>query len=162
MPASPEDISKFINSSGAKAFTFDDIGATIVGSVVDMDLREQTDPVSGEVKTWSNGQPRMVLVVTLQTELQEDEGDDGQRSVWLRGGNYQAVNGEGTSSLTALKDALKKAGVADLEQGGKLAMKYTGEGKASARGMNAPKLYMMSYQPPTKKVAMSDLLPDSE
>lgn len=157
MSTQRDTVNEFLRSQGAKAFPFDSMGDTVKGEIVAMDLRQQTDMETGEPLTWRDGSPRMVLVVTLATEAQDDENDDGQRTVWCRGGNFTAVKGSGTSSLTAVKDALRKAGASDIEIGGVLAMQWSGEGQASARGRNAPKLYTCAYQPPTANVSIDDL-----
>lgn len=156
--ATAEEVSKFLQQTGALAFPFNNVGDYVVGALTDMDLRQQTDMETNAPKYWTNGEPRMVLVLTLQTELQDNENDDGKRSVWCRGGNYIAASGSGTSSLVAVRDALKAAKVADLEVGGLLKMTHTGLGKPTSKGMNPPKLYTCVYEPPTKKVSVDDLL----
>lgn len=157
MSTQRDAVNEFLHSQGAKAFSFDNVGDSVSGEIVGMDLRQQTNMETGEPLTWRDGSPRMVLVITIQTEAQDDEADDGQRTLWCRGGNFAVVSGKGTSSLTAVKDALRRAGVKDLDIGGTIAMAYTGDGKPSARGMNAPKLYTVAYQPPTQNVSLDDL-----
>ena len=154
---SNDAVREFMQSQGAKAFSFDSVGDSVSGEILSMDVRQQTDMETGEPLTWRDGSPRKVLVITIQTSLDESETDDGQRTLWCRGGNYQVVTGKGTSSLTAVKDALRRAGASDLEPGGTISMAYTGDGKPSARGMNAPKLYTVAYQPPTQNVSLDDL-----
>ena len=157
MSTQNDAVNEFLKSQGAKAFSFEKMGDAVSGEIVAMDLRQQTDMETGEPLTWRTGEPRMVLVITITTELQDGETDDGQRTLWCRGGNYQVVSGKGTSSLTAVKDALRRANATDIEVGGVIGMSYTGDGKPSARGMNAPKLYTCVYQPPTRNVSLDDL-----
>ena len=151
------EVNEFLREQGAKAFSFDAIGDAVEGEITAMDLRQQTDMQTGEPKTFDDGRPRKVMVVTLQTQTQDDENDDGLRTVWIRGGNYVAVTGKGTSSLTALKDALRRAGVGDIETGGYLRFQFTGEGKASARGFNPPKLYTADYVAPKQSISLDEM-----
>src|SRR5262245_43955625 len=144
-------------SGGAKAFSFDNMGDEVYGKIVAMDIRQQTHMETGDPLFWKNGQPRNVLVVTLQTDLSDDESDDGERTVWLRGGNYTVASGSGTSSLSAVRDAMRKANVKDIEPGGTLRMAYTGDAKPTARGLNAPKLYTAEYAAPVRSVSLDDL-----
>lgn len=152
-----DDVNAFLKGQGSKAFSFENIGDEVSGEIVAMDKRQQTDMQTGEPKTFPSGEPMWVVVITLQTELQDDESDDGTRTYWARGGNYTAQSGKGSSSLTALRDALRKSGAHDLEIGGWLSAAYTGTGKASAKGFSAPKLYTCEYKPPTQKVSLEDL-----
>lgn len=157
MSTQGDAVRDFLNAGGAKAFSFDNLGDTVQGEITAMDVRQQTDMQTGEPLFWNNGAPRNVLVITLQTEAQDDENDDGQRTVWCRGGNYTAASGTGTSSLTAVKDAMRKANVTDLEIGGIMAMQYSGLGKASNKGFSPPKLYTCVYKAPTNNVSLDDL-----
>lgn len=157
MSTQRDAVNEFLNSQGAKAFSFDNVGDTVSGEIVAMDLRQQTDMQTGEPLVWNNGSPRMVLVVTLQTDAQDDDNDDGQRTVWCRGGNYVAEKGTGASSLTAVKDALRKANATDIEIGGHMAMQYSGVGKASNKGFSPPKLYTCVYKAPTQNVSLDEL-----
>ena len=94
----------------------------------------------------------------VKTELQDDENDEGYRTVYLRGGNFTASKGKGTSGLVAVKDAVKRSGAPDgIQLGGKLTMQYSGEAPAPAKGMNPAKLYTAAYQPPVYAVELDDL-----
>lgn len=157
MSTQRDAVNEFLNSQGAKAFSFDNVGDTVSGEIVAMDLRQQTDMQTGEPLVWNNGSPRMVLVITLQTELSDDDNDDGQRTVWCRGGNFTVASGTGSSSLTAVKDALRKANATDIEIGGTFAMQYSGVGKASNKGFSAPKLYTCMYKAPVSNVSLDEL-----
>ena len=139
-----------------KAFEFGAIGDTVKGVITDMKKRQQTDFQTGQPAFWANGDPKMMLMVSLQTEIQDTEDDEGIRNVYLRGGNYTALKGKGTASLVAVKDAVKKSGK-PIEIGGTLTLQYSGEGPAPAKGMNPAKLYTAHYQPPTYSVDMDEL-----
>src|SRR5262245_11933008 len=136
--ASAEDVNKFLQQTGALSFPFESVGDSVYGVIVDMDVRQQTDMDTGDPLTFKDGTPRNLIVITLQTELQDSENDDGKRAIWCKGGNFTAVSGHGTSGATAIRDALKAANVSDIEVGGKLKFAFTGLAKASVRGYNAP------------------------
>lgn len=158
MPDTRDDVNEFLMGSGAKAFDFGEIGARVKGVIVAMQKRQQTDMQTGEPAFWKNGDPKYMLQVTLQTDLQDDDNDEGARSVFLRGGNYVAVKGKGQSSLNAVKDAVRQSGSANgIEPGGTLMLEFSGEGKKSASGFNPPKLYVATYEPPSYGVDINDM-----
>src|SRR4030095_4194710 len=141
-----------------KAFEFANIGDTVTGTITEMKKQQQTDFQSGAPAVWPSGEPKMMLRITLQTELQDSEDDEGLRSVYLRGGNFTATRGKGSAGLMAVKDAVKRSGAPDgIQLGGKLMLQYSGEAPAPAKGMNAAKLYTASYQPPAFTVDIEDM-----
>jgi len=148
----------FLFSGGAKAFPFEEIGNKVTGEIKEMKKQQQTDMQTGEPSHWANGDPKMMLRITLQTDLQESEEDEGLRSVYLRGGNFTAVKGSGTSSLLAVKDAVRRSGSTEgIQIGGILTMEYTGMGQAANKGFTPPKLYTASYRAPLTTIDMDDL-----
>ena len=158
MSQTRDEINDFLLGGAAKAFEFENIGDTVTGVITDMKKRQQTDFQSGAPLFWNDGSPRMVLAITLKTELNESEDDEGLRNVYLRGGNFTASKGKGTSSLVAVKDAVKRSGAADgIQVGGKLTLQYSGEGPAPSKGMNPSKLYTASYQAPAYSVDIDEL-----
>jgi hypothetical protein len=153
-----DEINEFLMGSGAKAFAFDNIGDTVTGTIVEMKKVQQTDMDSGKPVFWDNGDPKMMLRVTLQTTLNDGDDDEGLRSVYLRGGNFTAVHGKGTSSLVAVKDAVRRSGTTDgIQPGGKLTLQYSGEGAKPNRGFNAPKLYTAAYEVPSFAVDLDEM-----
>lgn len=152
-----DEANAFLNGQGAKAFPFDHVGASVTGVITDLDVRQQTDMQTGEVQYWADGRPKQILVITIQTELQDDEADDGLRTLWIRGGNFMIASGKGSSALTAVKDALRKAGAKDLEIGATITMTHSGMGKASNKGFSPPKLYTADYQPAVRNVSVDEL-----
>lgn len=151
-----DEVNDFLMGGSGKAFEFGAIGDTVSGTIVEMKKQQQTDFQTGAPAFWNNGEPKMMLRVSLQTEMQDDENDDGIRNVYLRGGNFTALKGKGTASLVAVKDAVKKSGK-PIEVGGTLTLQFSGEGPAPAKGMNPAKLYTANYQPPTYAVDMDEL-----
>ena len=151
-----DEINDFLMGESGKAFEFGAIGDTVSGEILDMKKRQQTDFQTGAPVFWSNGDPKMMLMVQLKTDIQESEDDEGIRNVYLRGGNFTALKGKGTASLVAVKDAVKKSGK-PIEVGGTLTLQFSGEGPAPAKGMNPAKLYTASYIPPTYSVELDEL-----
>jgi hypothetical protein len=156
MATKADDVNQFLQGGG-KSFPFEEIGDRVRGQIIDMERRQQTDLQTNEPRFFPNGQPMFAVVITLQTELSEDETDDGQRTVWIRGGNYTPEKGTGASSLNALKDALRKANSKDIDINGFLEMELTGMGKQVSRGFSPPKLYTMVYEPPSKAISVDEL-----
>lgn len=153
-----DEINEFLMGSGGKSFPFDAIGDSVTGIIRDMKKRQQTDLDTGDPLFWQNGDPKMMLVVTLQTTLQDTEDDEGLRNLYLRGGNYEPSKGKGTSSLNAVKDAVRKSGAdGGIEIGGALTLSFTGEAKASNRAYSAPKLYSAVYEPPSRAVDLDEM-----
>lgn len=153
------DVSDFLFGGGVRAAKFEAIGDYVEGIVVDAKMSQQTSMEGNEPLFWPDGRPRMQLVVTVQTDERGDE-DDGQRRIFAKGGRYEVATGRGTSLKDAIADAVKKAGAKSLEEGARLRVGYTGEGKKTNRGYSAPKLFLASYEAPKASVAVTDLFDD--
>jgi hypothetical protein len=156
---SNDDVSDFLFGGGSLAAKFEELGTKISGTVTDCRMAQQTSLDDGSPLTWSDGRPRMQLVVTLATEELDSsiDGDDGTRRLYAKGGNYEIASGSGKSMKDAIADAVKAAGAKTLESGGTLTVAYTGEGKRTNRGFNAPKLYKARYERPHAVVSEEDL-----
>lgn len=133
------------------AAAFNELGQGYDGKIVAIDQRQQTDPKNGQVKYFASGDPMTQWVITL-------EQSDGQTTqLYAKGGRFKAEKGTGESMLNAIASAIKAAGAASLDVGGRLAVKWTGEGEARP-GLNAPKLYTAQYAPPpAASVKVDDL-----
>ena len=132
-------------SSGGNAASFADIGDQHAGTITDIDPdRPQTDP-QGNLKTWNDGRPMTIIVVTIET-------DDGETvDLWAKGGNYTDIaQGEGASMADAIGQAVRDSGADALQTGGKLAVRHTGLAKPKP-GLNPAKLYRAQYAPPAPK-----------
>lgn len=150
------NIDDFLFGGGGKAAKFDEIGDTVEGTITDVQVTQQTDMETGAPLTWTDGSPRMQLVVTLQTD-DKSADDDGLRRIYAKGGKYEVASGTGSSMKDAVADAVKKAGASTLAEGGRLKVGYTGEGKKTNRGFSAPKLYRATYEAPVKSVSAEEL-----
>jgi hypothetical protein len=150
------NVDDFLFGGGGKAAKFEEIGDSVEGDITDAVVGQQTDMETGAPLTWTDGSPRMQLVVTLQTD-DKSADDDGLRRIFAKGGKYEVDSGTGTSLKDAIGDAVKKAGAQTLAVGGRLKVGYTGVGKKTNRGFSAPKLYRATYTPPVKSVSAEDL-----
>lgn len=141
----------FLFQSGARsAFGQDaEIGATVKGRIVSAEVRQQTDP-DGNPKTWADGSPRNQLVVVLQTDQGDGDTDDGQRALYAKDGRYEVASGKGTALLTAIREAVKKAGAKGLDVGAVLTVQFSGLGKKTSAAYSAPKLYVAKYEAPVE------------
>lgn len=131
----------------SNSFSFDNIGDHVAGYVLDLVERQQTDMDSGQPAEWDNGDPKMMSVVTLQTELRDpaNPADDGKRTVALSG----SKKAESKSRMAAVVGAVKAAtGSTALGYKGRLTLQYVGDGVASRKGYTAPKQYQAWYEAP--------------
>lgn len=150
------DPNDFLFAGGSKSAKFEDVGDTIKGTVVTAEVAQQTDP-DGNLKTWNDGSPVMQLIVTLQTDLKDDDDDDGTRRLYAKGGNFTAASGKGSSMLVAIREAVKKAGAKSLDAGGVLTVQHSGLGTKAKASFNAPKLYVAKYEPGAKSIDIDDI-----
>jgi hypothetical protein len=140
-----DDVNDFLFGGGAKSFPWDKIGDICRGTVIEAKMRQQTAIDTNEPLTWADGRPRMQLVIRLQTDLHDNDDDDGQRTIYAKGGNYDVDEGEGVSMKDAIADAMKLVDAKKIEPGDELAVGFTGKGKAK-RGFNAPHLYAANFK----------------
>jgi hypothetical protein len=131
-----EEVSGLLSPS-IRTAKFDTVGRVYKGTVLAARARQVTDMQTGQPQFWPNGDPRKEVLIDLQTDERDSEDDDGVRRVYVKGGMVAAV-----------REALAAAKVKSLEVGGKLSIKYTGDGEATQRGFNPPKLYAAKYEPP--------------
>lgn len=132
-----DEVNDFLMSSGVASAKFESIGTMVDGMIESMEVRNQTDIKTGEVQTWNDGNVKKQLVVTLQTDQFDDDDDDGLRRVFVKG-----------QMSKALRDAVRKTGERGIADGGRLAVKYVGDGEQAQRGFSPPKQYQVSYQAP--------------
>jgi hypothetical protein len=139
-------LSQLESSTAAK---FEQFGDKHAGRIVAIDQRQQTDPKTGQVKTFNDGSPQMQWVITLE--------EAGQAvALFAKGGRFTPAKGTGESMLSAIGTAVRTAGAASLDVGGQLAVAFTGESEAKP-GLNPAKLYAAQYQPPAPASVPVDL-----
>jgi len=151
------DVNAFLMGGGVRSAKFEKPGDKVSGTIVAAEVTQQTDLTTGAPKTWDNGDPMMQLVVTLATDQRdpEDPDDTGERKLYLKGSKP-------TTSLGAVKGAIKAAGAKGIEVNGTLQLAYTGDGEPTKRGFNAPKEYVAKYQAPAPidQSAVDDIFGD--
>lgn len=147
------DPNSLLMGAGGTWAKFEQPGDKVSGEILSVEARQATD-LDGNPKTWDNGDPIMEVVVTLQTDERVDADDDGIRKVSIAGSMKYA------SKRKATVDAVRAAGAKGLEAGGTFALAYTGEGEATKRGYNPPKLYQAAYKAPAAGVDLGSLLGD--
>jgi hypothetical protein len=129
------DANDFLMRGGTPAVKFPTIGSSVIGVITrPPKMADVTDPASGEVKRWSNGDAKQQVVIELQTELRESEDDGGERTLWAKG-----------QMQTAIRDAVRAAGAKGLEMGGILQVTFSGE---KPTNLNPQKLFTAQYWPP--------------
>lgn len=141
------DPNDFLLAGGVPSFKFDSIGAVAKGPIVSLDMQQQRDFTSGDPQWWDDAktQPKMQLRIVLATDQHDGDQDNGHRAIYVKGQMQQAV-----------RDAIKKAGAQKIEVGGTLAVKYDSDGEPPKPKLNAPKLYVAKYEPPTATTTAVD------
>lgn len=145
-----------IGGSG-KAFSFENVGDKVTGVITAVSRKQQTSYDGEQLLTWDDGSPRMLTYIELQTDLRDGDDDEGVRSLWAKGGNFEAAEGKGMAMEKAIVEAVKKAGARSIDEGATLTVAHSGTGKATTRGYQPPKLYVAKYEPPTASVDVDDL-----
>ncbi|NJQ14192.1 hypothetical protein HCN52_04380 [Streptomyces bohaiensis] len=128
-----------MGGSGSPSAKFPAPGTTIGGVITEKPtVEQQRDIESGKPKHWSDGNPMMQLVVTVQTDQRDPsiDEDSGKRRIYVKGQMRQAV-----------ADAVRAAGARGLEVGGELHVTYSHDGKAKTYGFTPPKQYTARYVP---------------
>lgn len=104
-------------------FKFSEVGDKVQGQITAMRQVEDRD-LDGEIRTWPNGDTRMVWVFDLDTT----GTGEADTSLWVRGNMY-----------TAIRDALKDAGIATL--GAQIQVSHHALGDPPKKGYHPPKLF---------------------
>jgi hypothetical protein len=114
------------------------IGDTVTGAILDSEVRQSRDFDDNKLEFWDDNSPRLQMVINIQTDLAEDEDDDGVRSVYVKWWGSQRK---------ALLTAVKEAGINDLAPGDTFTASYIGDGEQTDRKKSAPKLYAYGIKP---------------
>lgn len=129
---------------------FTTVGDKVVGTVVSAEVNQQRDFDTNELSTWPDGNPKMQLVVTLQTDDRDPSipDDDGLRRIYAK---------KPSSMLQAIGDAVKAQNSTLQRPGGRLAVAFTGEKPHENPRKNPIKQYAAAYEPPAA-AGVDDLL----
>lgn len=126
--------------SSSKGVKFDTVGASVTGTVKSAPReRQQTKYGTQEPDFWPNGDPKMQILVDLQTEQRVDASDDGERTLYVASKNMKRAIGE----------AIRAANASDIAPGGVLTVTYVGNDPASKNPANPAKLYQAQYTAPS-------------
>lgn len=133
-----DDFSAGANPAVSFDFKAGSDDAKVTGIVIGARTSTQRDMVTGDVKTFANGDPRRQLIVTLATGRSDDDDDDGTRDLYVKG-----------SMVRQWQAAMRAAKVRGVRPGGELTVAYVSDGEPTAKGLNPPKVYEITYVPPT-------------
>ncbi|WP_217182676.1 hypothetical protein [Streptomyces sp. AC495_CC817] len=117
-------------AGGGKTAKFERPGQTWSGVVTKAEPRQATNFDTGKPDFWEDGQPKMQAVVSIQTDLREDETDDGVRAIYIKMWGDQKK---------AFRLAAQQAGGAP-QPGDTFTATYYADGEKPQRGF-APKLF---------------------
>ena len=133
----PQSGNDLLMSGGVKACKFDNLGDTNIGTIVDEAKAVQmTKYQSDELDFWPSGDPKMQVVVTIQTDQRDPSNalDDGRRRLHIPPRMMQPV-----------REAILRAGAKGLAIGGRIAVRWV---SGTGQGEGNPKVYAAEYQAP--------------
>ena len=89
-------------STRSKWYGFAQVGDIFKGTFIAATERQATDYVTGALKTWDDGLPMIEFVLEFQTDLRDDDTDDGKRTIYV---------GKSARLFKSMQDSLKAAGL---------------------------------------------------
>lgn len=152
MTENTDGANALLNRTTSRGFKWDEIGkgTWVKGTIIEHGVEQCRKWDARESKWtdqpdfWDAGDPKMQIVVELQTDLHDDEDDDGKRT--LRSGPYTTKGS--ASIIDATRVALAIAGAPGLEYGAQYAIRWaSGEGKSGD-----PRRFDVVYRRPTLPV----------
>lgn len=136
---------EFLKNSKSTSLSFENLGDTHTGTVDKVEVKQVTDMDTNEPAFWSNGDPKMQVLVTLQCGIDPTiQGDNGLRTLFVKGW------GDQWKAFTA---ALAAAGMEDVQVGAKVTATLSGFGTPPKKGYNAPKIITYQIEPGPGPVA---------
>lgn len=125
---------------GGASQSWPTIGTECKGRLAGMERRQSSD-INGNKEFWPDGDIKYQIVYTIETGIIDPsiEDDDGVRRVYSKKNIDDAV-----------RDAVRKSGFKGDLIGGKIGIKYVGDGPPKQKGYNGPKLFAARYEPPTQ------------
>lgn len=141
----------FLMSSGGRSVSFEKVGDKVLGIVLSYERTQQTDFKTKKPLTWDNGDPKLQLVITLQTDEQVDDDDDGLRKLYCKSPVMRK----------AIADAVRAKKWTDSIVGGRLYVKFISTKPSQTRGLNDVKLYSAAFEPPTRTTGDLELEPEA-
>lgn len=135
-------------SPRSKWYGFAEIGDIFKGTFINASERQATDYVTGAPKTWDGGEPMIEFVLEFQTDMRDEDTDDGKRTIYVA---------KSSRLFKSMLEALKAAGLkwADLPT---LTIKRVEDGdpvtlKNGKKG-NPPKQFKSKAERSVTKVAV--------
>jgi hypothetical protein len=145
-------LAEFFTSGRVRSAQFPTLGASVGGPITEEPKdRQQTDFHTHEPLFWPDGEKKMQVVVTVATDLRDEQDDDGRRRIFIKGQMRDAV-----------AKALKDAGAREPAVGGVLTVTYVDDGKPTDKGLAPPKNYDATYIPPDDYAADDEALGTAE
>jgi len=137
---SEADANALLMGNSIPSCTFHEIGVTHEGTITALDVKQARKFGTQDPDFWPDGQPKMQVVVTMQTTENdpEVENDNGMRRLYVASKGMKA----------AITGAVKKAGATGLAVGGTLGVRYTRDDPEGKNPANLPKMYGVKYEPP--------------
>ncbi|KFI65736.1 hypothetical protein [Bifidobacterium cuniculi] len=133
-------------AGGAKAFFNADsqVGDSVTGQVLEEEILQVTDFDDHTPKYWADGTPQRQMRIIIQTDLHDDEYDDGTRAIYIKGWGVQ---------MQAYRAARRANHNQPPRPGDTFTATFTGLGPRGKKGQ-PPKLYRYEITPaPAKAVA---------
>lgn len=137
------------SGSSYPAVAFETVGAVIAGKII-----ETPRVVDSEFDGKSTQSLVVAVEATEGTTIRSGKADSrvdtavGDKvSIWIKAG----------AMATAVQKALSAASATGLQEGGTLAVQYTGDGERKP-GKNPPKLYAAQYKAPVASVSLAGLV----
>lgn len=132
------DANELLMSGGIASIGWKDnpVGHTVIGTIVDQPKAEQMKKFdSDELDFWPSGDPKMQIVVTIQTDLRDpaDANDDGKRRLHIP-----------PRMQAPVREAVKRANAPGLAIGGRIAVRRTG----GTGDKGSPFEFAAEYAPP--------------
>lgn len=128
-------------TGGHRAAKFDTFGQVVGGEIVEAPrVEQQTDPKTRVPQHYPSGDPKWVLLVSIQAQP-ADGDDDGVRSLYVKADMKRAV-----------QKAIAQAGAPRLEIGGVLQVRYVRDEPNSSGSGLPKKIYEARYAPPAGSV----------
>jgi hypothetical protein len=132
-----------MGGAGSAAWKFDEPGTTHEGTIASPPQARQereydpNNPGGGALKVFPSGDPIMGVVVEVQTTERDPSNreDDGRRTFYI----------EGRYIKEAVKGAVRAAGAAGLEVGGKLSVTFTH--REDPMDKRSRKFWQVTYTP---------------
>jgi hypothetical protein len=154
-----DDANSFLmGSESVPSASFLTKGTKHEGEILDLKVRQQLDIDTRKPLFWDNGDPKMQLVVTIQTDEFDDEieDDDGRRRLYVKYKMKDAI----ADAVRAAKD--DRPDVEGLEVGGWLSVEFTKQDKPTKRGKSGVKHFEAVYEPPDPNAAVNAYLDDDD